>query len=264
MKIIDTHVHVFADSIAERALTALHVPGHYEPKYNGTVTGLYEQMRRCGISHAWTLPVATKVTQVETINKLASAYDRSKLTPFGAIHPDSENPREILRGFKELGLVGFKMHPDYQSFHPTEERLQPILDAASDFGLIAYFHAGDDENPRTRFGQPKEFAAIIDEYPKLKLALAHLGGYRMFDDVEEYLAGKGEHVYLDTCYVFEHIEMSQFKRIAQKHGLDRIMFGSDGPWADPMVGIRAIQSVGYSDAELEGIFNRNAERLLAL
>lgn len=264
MKITDTHVHVFADEIAERALTALHIPGHYEARYDGTQKGLAAQMKQTGVSKAWTLPVATKPTQVSTINALASAYDRTWLVPFGAIHPDSENPREILRGFKDLGLAGFKMHPDYQSFHPTEERMRPILDAANDFGLIAYFHAGDDENPRTRFGQPKEFAAVIEEYPDLKLALAHLGGYRMFDDVEEYLAGKGKNVFFDTCYVFEHIDIEQYKRIAKKHGLDRIMFGSDGPWADPLVGINAIKSVGYADSELEQIFYKNAERLLAL
>lgn len=260
MYIIDTHNHVFPENLAARAIEALSVPIVYEPHYDGTCAGLLRSMDNHGIARAWTVPVATRASQVETINAYAATQPRDRITPLGAIHPDTENPREVLSHFSEMGLVGFKMHPDYQSFKPTDPRLDEIWQAAVDYNLICYFHAGDDENPRTKNGTPAEFAQILDRHPSVLLVLAHFGGYKMWDEVEEILVGRN--VWFDTAYMAEHIDREQFLRMAKAHGYNRIMFATDGPWTDPQVALDFIFNTGLADSDLEQIFHGTAEALL--
>lgn len=262
MKIIDTHTHVFPDKLAARATAQLSKPGIYFPHYDGTLDGLLASMEKYGIDQSWTVPVSTSARQVDTINAYATTQPREHIVPFGAIHPDTEDPREVLSHFKELGLVGYKMHPDYQNVRPTDPRMDAIWEATVEFGLIGYFHAGDDENPHTKLGEPKEFAQVLDRYPTIKLCLAHFGGFNMWDDVEKYLIGRD--VWLDTAYTFGHIDNDQFLRMARRHGFERITFGTDGPWTDPADSLNIIKSLGLSDSELENLMHGAAEGLLAL
>jgi predicted TIM-barrel fold metal-dependent hydrolase len=44
-------------------------------------------------------------------------------------------------------------------------------------------------------------------------------------------------------------------------GADRLMFGADYPFVDQDVLLDILQKSNYSDAELDGIFWKNAERL---
>ena len=60
--------------------------------------------------------------------------------------------------------------------------------------------------------------------------LAHMGGNEMWDDVERYLVG--QNVYFDTGVILNTMPQEQFLRIVHMHGADRILFGTDSPWAD--------------------------------
>jgi predicted TIM-barrel fold metal-dependent hydrolase len=261
MKIIDTHVHVFPDKLEPHAIATLSVPER-TAKIHGTVEGCIERMQRLNIAQGWTVPVATKASQVDTINKFAATQDRNFFVPFGAIHPDTLDPRETLSHFREIGLAGFKIHPDYQDLRPTDPRMEAIYTAASDFGLIAYFHAGDDVGPRTLYGNPDEFVQVIESYPKMKLVLAHLGGYRVWDEVEEKLVGRD--VFFDTAYTYTQMPDEQLLRIIKNHGTNKVLFGSDSPWTriEDDIAFFAGTDVLAGD-EKEALFHGNAENLLA-
>ena len=64
--------------------------------------------------------------------------------------------------------------------------------------------------------------AIRDTAPR-KLVLAHLGGWKEWDAVEELLAG--EEVYMDTAFLEDYISDEQLVRIIRKHGAGKILFG---------------------------------------
>ena len=262
-KIIDTHAHVFPEKVVDAAIQTLTAPGRAN-KLGGTLEDLFENMQRFGIAQAWTIPVATRPEQVASINTFAAAQPHESIVPFGAIHPDCEDPGAILAGFRDLGLAGFKMHPDYQNVRPTDPRMQAIFDAAVNFDLIAYFHAGDDVGPRTRFGSPTEFATIIDTYPDLHIVLAHMGGWCMWDEVEELLVGRGKpgKLYFDTAYIRGFLQTEQMLRIMREHGMDYILFGSDSPWTSVQKDIDYFCALDLSNDELEAFFHGNAERLL--
>jgi predicted TIM-barrel fold metal-dependent hydrolase len=260
MKIIDTHVHVFPDALEPRAIQALSVPQR-EAKIKGTLEATHARMRKLGVSCSWTVPVATKAAQVASINEYAVAQDRRYFQPFGAIHPDVEDAYQLLSTYRSQGLPGFKIHPDYEGVRPTDARMQPLYDAAMDFNLICYFHAGDDVGPRTKYGSPTEFMTVLDEYPGIRMVLAHLGGYRMWDEVEEKLVGR--EVYFDTAYTMTEMPREQLLRIMRHHGTERILFGSDSPWTRLEDEIDFFMTLDeFSETEKEALFHGNAENLL--
>jgi len=262
MHVIDFHAHVFRDDIAVAAVSALESQGNLRSIYDGTVRGLVRSMSRSGVDIAVVQPVATKPGQVCSINDWVAAFDDPRIIPFGAMHPDFEDPVGEIARMAEMGLRGFKMHPEHQAFSPDDDRLWPVYAAAEAHGMIIFFHAGADEIHSTVHGTPRAFATMLDEFPGLEVVLAHMGGYRQWDEVGEILAGRD--VYFDTAYTLGNLPDTEFESLVRKHGVDRILFGSDGPWTDQAAELEYLRSLPFTAEETEAIIGGNAERLLGL
>lgn len=262
MRIIDTHTHIWPDALAPHAVSSVGGLGHICPHYDGTAAGLKASMGRAGIDVSITLPVATKASQVVTINDFSvTLLDDPRLVPFGAMHPDFPEPAAELRRIRDLGIRGIKMHPEYQTFRLDEPRMQPIYQAASALGLTLYFHSGDDVAFDTVRGTPDAFTQLIDAYPHLKMVLAHMGGFRQWRNVTGALASRN--VLFDTCYTLGHLPDEEFVALVREHGVERVMFGSDGPWTDSRREIEHLRSLPFTRDELDAVLGGNAERFLA-
>ena len=70
----------------------------------------------------------------------------------------------------------------------------------------------------------------MNEVEPEKLVLAHMGGNASWSEVEERLVGRN--VYFDTGVILDRMPQEQFLRMVREHGADRIVFGTDSPWAD--------------------------------
>lgn len=262
MRIIDFHTHVFRDDVAPIAVPALEVRGNLRAVYDGTIHGLLRAMARSGVDISVIQPVATKARQVCSINDWVASVDDPRIIPFGAMHPDFEDPLAEVARMAKLGLRGFKMHPEYQDFAPDEERMKPIYVAAMAYGMVVLFHAGADLICPTVRGTPSAFAAMLDEFPGLTAVLAHMGGYCQWPEVVEVLAGRD--VYFDTAYSLGHLSDDEFVSLVKKHDAERVLFGSDGPWTDQARELEHLRSLPLSVAEIDAIVGGNAERLLEL
>jgi predicted TIM-barrel fold metal-dependent hydrolase len=263
MRIIDVHTHIWTDRLAPAAISALSAQGGIEPVYDGTLSGLLAAMDRSGVDTSVTLPVATKPSQVRTINDWAATMvGNPRIVPFGAMHPDFANPAKEIARMRRNGLTGFKMHPEYQRFEPQEPRMEPIYEAAIRNEMTIYFHAGGDIAFTSVRGTPKAFAQVLDVWPELRAVLAHLGGFRQWKAVPGRIAGRD--VYFDTAYTLGHLPDEEFVELVRAHGADHVMFGSDGPWTDAAVEIARLKSLPFKPAELRAILGGNAERFLSL
>ena len=128
--------------------------------------------------------------------------------------------------------------------------------------MTVYFHSGGDVAFTSVRGTPKAFAEVLDVWPELKAVLAHMGGFRQWNAVTGRLAERS--VWFDTAYTLGHLPDDEFVSLVRAHGVDRVLFGSDGPWTDAAEEIAHLKSLPFKPAELRAILGGNAERFLAL
>lgn len=275
--IIDMHTHVYPKAIAERALDKLQRVSGIFAKTNGVQSGLRDSMQKTGIAYSLLLPVATSAKQVDKINEEAGEINagakETGLLSFGGIHPDTEDYKEVLLRVKALGLKGIKLHPDYQGTFFDDIRYKRIVAAATELGLYIMVHAGEDIGlPDPVHCRPEHVLRVMDETETDKLILAHMGGWRLWGDVREKLAGNRK-LYFDTAFSLNNLEAEgvqgmldekQFVELVRAHGSDRILFGTDSPWSDQKSCVDWIRGTALTEEEKEQIFSGNARRILGV
>jgi predicted TIM-barrel fold metal-dependent hydrolase len=257
------HVHVFPDKIAEKTIKALAEEAEAEAFLDGTISDLKRSMDIAGVTLSVNQPIATIPSQVPSINNWAKGVEDEKIMSFGTIHPLFEDFSEELRRIKKMGIKGIKIHPDYQKFHPDEESVFPIYESLVENDMVVLFHAGVDIGLYPPiYATPKRLAAVLDNFPKIKLIAAHLGGYECWDDVETFLVGRD--VFLDTSFAIDYMESERFVRIIREHGFDKILFATDSPWKPQAEEVQKILALPIPEKAKEDVFYRNAVRLLNL
>ena len=280
-KIIDFHTHAFPDKIAGKTIELLSKKGGIPAHTDGTTEGLRKGLSEAGISLGIVLPVVTRPEQFESITRFATQINEERilrktvnsgggenmataeLLSFGGIHPDSADYKKELKMLSELGFRGIKLHPDYQGVYFDDIRYMRIIEYASELGLIVITHAGVDIGfPDMVRCTPKRALKVIREINPEKLVLAHMGGWSLWEEVIDTLAG--EQVYLDTAYSMGHISEEHFMSLCRAHGAEKILFATDCPWGNPKMDLETFLSMPLGKAEQEAMLHCNAERLLGL
>lgn len=240
-------------------MAALAAEGGISAHYDGTIAGLLAAMERSGVYRALVAPVATKPSQVVGINDWMASLGEPRIEPFGAMHPDFPDPAAEMERIAALGIRGIKLHSQHQGFTPADPRMMPIYEAATALGMIVLFHAGGYVARHDTEARPAELAAVLDKNPDLTCIMAHMGGYQQWDEVRRHLCGRD--VYLDTAYVPRNLPDGELLSLTRDHGIDRVLFGTDGPWTDAAAETAYLRGIGFTEAELEAICHGNAERL---
>lgn len=273
--IIDIHTHTFPDKIADSAIAHMEkdiVKGQgFEVKCARipTLKGLADSTKKAGMDLSVVCPVATNTRQPEKINRLSAELnermDETKVFHFGAVHPDCENYKEIIDDIVAMELKGIKLHPDYQNTFFDDEKYIRIVDYAANKGLGIIVHAGEDVGlPDTIHCTPDMVLNLWKHIQPDKLILAHMGGWRLWDEVEEKIIGLP--VYLDTAVVLNRLfpvklENEQFQRMVKNHGADKILYGTDSPWYNQMQALEDFENSGLSKDNKELILGENANKL---
>ncbi len=264
--IIDFHTHIFPDKIAARSIEHLEKASGITAATDGTLQGLLSSMDKNGVDISVIMPVVTKPSQFESVNTFAAKVNQEfqgRLISFGGIHPDSEDYKKELERIKELGLPGIKLHPDYQRVLIDDKRYMNIIEYADSLGLIILVHAGIDIGlPDPVHCPPDKIKRVFDEIKPSKLVLAHMGGWKQWEEVYELLAG--EDIYLDTSFTFDYIEEELFLKILYKCGSNKILFATDSPWSNSKKIADKINELPISKQQKNDILSGNAIKLLKL
>lgn len=261
--LIDFHTHCFPDAIAPKAVAKLaHVSGGFIPYTDGTVEGIKRQMEQTGVDRSVVLNIATNAHQQTSVNNFAASINSPEVIAFGSVFPDSPDVLFELERIKDLGLKGVKLHPDYQGFTVDDPKMKPIYKKISQLGLITVFHAGFDYGYPPPYGaMPKNMARAYSWFDSPVVA-AHWGGINCNQDVLDYLCGSD--IYFDTAFGFGMMPRYYSEKILEKHGTDRILFGTDTPWHTPEMELHHLNALGVTGDDLEKIQYKNAEKLLSL
>ena len=176
---------------------------------------------------------------------------------------------ELTRAVKELGLRGVEIGPNIAGAELSEERFRPFFAKAEELGIlldttIAVHHL--------------IFGGVLEAYPKLKICLAHGGGFAaaysgrmdhahgMRPDARTAITKKPtsylKKLYFDTI-VFTH---HQLEYLTALYGSDHILLGTDYPFdmalPDPVGFVSSAKKL--SPADKACILGGNAAKLLGL
>ena len=268
--IIDFHTHAFPDKIAAATVATLAKGGNATPHSDGTASGLLSSLEAAGADIGINLPVLTKPGQFDSVTRFAGElnnrkYGKTKIISFAGAHPDMEDTEGKIKQLKELGFLGIKVHPDYQSTFIDDARYVEIFRCAKKYGLIVLTHAGLDG---AYIGEPikctpRRVLNLLDKIGGYgKIVLAHIGGNEMYGEVYSELCGLD--LYFDTAYSLHSVGEDMFKKILEKHGDEKILFGSDAPWQNIGVEVDIIRKYNLGESSERRIFSENARKLLGL
>ncbi len=239
--IIDFHTHV----------------GH---SYDGsiqTLQQLKDSMKKLGISKSvvFTLDDINLSRKDSSLKILEQCKDDDSLLPFFRFDPKDMEPELLRKTLKEF--YGVKLHSRAEDFNPLDKKFFPLYKEISDSGKPLLFHVKKYHLQQT---DPEEIVKIAEHFPDLKLVLAHFAGSQpvVFDYVEE---NNLKNVYFDTS-----VNCTQFyiKKIGEKLGFDRILFGSDCPYSDQEVELLKIKKLDVDDKDKQKILGLNAKKLLGI
>lgn len=260
MTVVDAHVHVYPEKIALRAAESVGDFYQYPMFKEGSVPAMLAAVEGSPITHHIIYSVATKPSNVESINNFIAAECKKhpNFVGFMAMHQDYPNPEDEIERAIGLGLRGMKLHPDTQKVNMDDDRLMRIYELIEG-RMPLVMHCGDY---RTDFSHPRRMKRILHEFPNLVVDAAHFGGWSVFDLAVEYL--ENENCFLDMSSSQKFLGRRRTRELCEIYGADRILFGSDFPMWDPSEELEMFESLDFPKADFEKMTWHNAERFVGM
>ncbi|MBR5745682.1 MAG: amidohydrolase family protein [Clostridia bacterium] len=228
-EIIDVHTHVFPPSLAVKA--ADNTANYYGLGRQGDGTAECLLRGAEGLKNKVRFVVSSAALHAGSVSAgnsyLASlAAGDSRFIPLASFHPDMglEAAEAELTRAKAAGAKGIKLHCDFQGFAIDDERAVEIYRVCARLGLPVLFLVGDRKSD---LSHPRRLIRAAERVPELTVIAAHMGGYSVWDEAEKYIIGQP--VYVDTSEALLGMDAAGLYRLIQKHGVERVMFGSDYP-----------------------------------
>lgn len=256
-EIWDMHGHIFPEKIAGKAAQAIGDFYDIPMRYSGDSARILESGARIGVARQLVCSSATAPAQVHSINDFIAAQckEHPRFIGLCALHPDMDNPDAELTRIRQLGLVGVKLHPDFQQFAIDSPRAVELYRVIAAHGLPVLFHTGDI---RFEYSSPRRLANAMDKVPELVAIAAHFGGYTEWDIVPEYL--NRPNVWFDTCSTLMMMEPVRAVQMIRTLGSERFFFGVDFPMWDHKEELDRFLALPLTERERADILSENAKR----
>ncbi|WP_134703750.1 amidohydrolase family protein [Ammoniphilus sp. YIM 78166] len=206
--------------------------------------------------------------QIKTLVDLAP----HRFIGFASVDPYRGDAVDVLDyAFKELGLMGLKLHPSKQKFYPYDEILKPLYEKCIEYDKPIMFHAGMTWEPDApaKYSHPLHFEEVAMAYPTLRMCLAHFGWPWIHETIMLLL--KYPNVYTDTSLLhmdnahdfFDQVFTKNMGPLWIERNLnDKVMFGTNSPRFKAKRMLPALRSLNLRPKTLEKILGGNAERFL--
>lgn len=260
--IVDCHCHIYPEKIASRAVESIGRFYDIPMCLDGRCETLIEEGRLAGTTHHMIFSVATKPAQTKSINEfIASEVEKYSdiMTGLGTVHPDSEDLEGDIDHIIELGLKGVKLHPDIQGFKIDDYRCLKIYELCEG-RLPILFHTGDS---RYDFSNPNRLCPILEIFTGLTVIGAHFGGYSVWEEAADKLAGH-KNFYVDSSSSLFALEPEKAVEIIRRYGTDRVLYATDFPMWSPVDEIKRFNALDLTEEERENILWKNANKLFEL
>jgi uncharacterized protein len=223
-------------------MSSLEHGAHIKAKLDGRVASLLKSMDAAGIERSVICSIATKPEQFAPIMKWSQEIASERIIPLASIHPDTPDPEAEVERIARAGLRGLKFHPHYMECPLDDPRTVRIARAAERAGLAMMLHTGYDlAFEKDDIASPERVRRLHEAAPGLRLCAAHLGGWERWEEVRRTLVGLP--IYLETSYTFGRCPEDLLVDILLSHPPDHLLFGTDGPWTDPVREIARLRAL---------------------
>lgn len=199
---------------------------------------------------------------VDVVLTMASGYDGSdnetlrremegRPRIIGCCYVDPRRGREAVEAFRrtvmEWGFRGLKL-----SLVPCET-VEDLMRAAADMETPVTIHTN---------GNCPRIADLAGRFPEVPIIMEHMG-YRHHMDLAMEAVRKRPNLYLGTTVVAA-AEPIAVKQAVQAVGAERVLFGSNAPWAIPYYGVEGVRRLGLSEADERLVLGENFRRIYRL
>jgi uncharacterized protein len=207
----------------------------------------------------------------DEIAEVARAND-DVLIPFASVDPARPDAVErVRRAIDELGVRGFKFHPNLQEFFPNDRAAYPVYEAIAEAGLPALFHSGHSGigtglpgggGLRLRYSNPMCLDDVAADFPELKIVLAH-PSFPWQDEAISICLHKAN-VWIDLSGWSPKYFPPVLVQYANTQLREKVLFGSDFPLLTPERWLADFAEAPFKDEVRPLVLKENAVRLLGL
>ena len=161
---------------------------------------------------------------------------------------------EMKRTIEDWGFRGIKLHPQVDRYPANHRELvYPIIELAMKYDIPVWFHTGHAPN-----ATPTLVGSLAGAFPEAKIVMGHMGSGMFYDAI--CAARRYRNIYVDISLQGGH----SFLTACREVGADRLLFGTDSPYANPGTMKRMVEESPLSQAEKTMILGDNMARLLGI
>jgi predicted TIM-barrel fold metal-dependent hydrolase len=216
---------------------------------------IVERMDTIGINKTVIFPFTEGFFHNQDIPKYVSEFP-DRLIPFCAVNPWEKKraEEELDRCFKS-GFKGVKLHPQLCGFRLSDHVLcDPLFEIVQAYSAVVIAHGASD-----LYNCPLEFDRMARRFPKVPLIMAHMGFFWEWELAAE-IANENDNVYLETS----RVPPFETAKVLEKTSAEKMMWGTDGPFADYEAEYRKIERVSHNDRKFEQIIGGTISGLLGI
>jgi predicted TIM-barrel fold metal-dependent hydrolase len=252
--------------LSQHGLTVIDAHAHLGAYFNFYIprpdaATMVATMDRLGMQQAWICSIPACGADVPRGNDMTAAAVRAfpgRFVGYAAVNPHyPERMRgELERCFDELGLRLIKLHPSIVEYPVSGRAYEAVWRFASERRTIVLSHTWVGASTCA----PRLFEPLARDYPDVTFILGHSGGTPSgyVEAIEAAL--KNPNIYLDICRsVMSRVWV---ERIVSEVGPDRVLWGTDFPFMDPVYLVGRLACTTLGDEAKRKVFGENAARLL--
>lgn len=163
-----------------------------------------------------------------------------------------------LAHYARRGFCGVRLYPQHHSYHPLYEPFVDIvLEQAAMIGWPVLLPLRIIMNWGMPMLDAGVIAALVERHPKVNWILAGVN-YLHELQMAEAMMRRFPGVHLETSCI---MGFEALRGLVERHGAERILFGSAAPMQHRGAGVEKILRAKISESAREAILGGNAERL---
>jgi predicted TIM-barrel fold metal-dependent hydrolase len=215
------------------------------------VPALENLMDEAGIDQAVLMPPVT--IKPDNVWMIEQIKGNSRFIPCILLNPQfgNESINELEIAVNEWGVKGLKLMPTKHGFSIAKGQANALIAKCAELNIPVSIHSEGG------YAHPLAISVTAEAFPDVPIIMDHMG-YRYWaaDAVEA--AKRAPNIYLATTAVMEPFFIDQAIKAL---GVDRIVFGSNGPFVIPKMQIEVIRHLGLSQQEEAKIMGETLAKL---